>query len=203
MQADFLSFTTHIALRQQHLADVGAHIVESLRLTAQSGDLIRVLDCLDDCARLCVATGRPAEAITLWAAHDSGAAALGTPRLPRDTEFRREPLARATRLLGPQAVRAAERRGAQMTLQMASDFASMLANSATGEAAHPDGLVRLTPREKELLTLVARGRTDAQIASELFISIRTVRSHLDRIRDKSGSRRRADLTMLALRAGLV
>ena len=46
-------------------------------------------------------------------------------------------------------------------------------------------------------------RTDAQIAAELVISIRTVRSHLDRIRDKTGCRRRADLTRLALSAGLV
>ena len=58
-------------------------------------------------------------------------------------------------------------------------------------------------RERELVTLVAGGRTDAQIAAELYISIRTVRSHLDRIRDKTGCRRRADLTRLALSAGLV
>ena len=50
---------------------------------------------------------------------------------------------------------------------------------------------------------MAQGRTDAQIAAELYISIRTVRSHLDRIRDKTGSRRRADLTRLALSTGLV
>ena len=62
---------------------------------------------------------------------------------------------------------------------------------------------RLSPREQELVTLVARGRTDAQIAAELFISVRTVRSHLDRIRDKTGYRRRADLTRLALAEGLV
>ena len=42
----------------------------------------------------------------------------------------------------------------------------------------------LSARERELVTLVARGRTDAQIAAELFISIRTVRSHQDRIRDR-------------------
>jgi DNA-binding CsgD family transcriptional regulator len=54
-----------------------------------------------------------------------------------------------------------------------------------------------------MITLVAQGRTDAQIAAQLYISIRTVRSHLDRIRDKTGARRRADLTLLALAAGLV
>jgi DNA-binding CsgD family transcriptional regulator len=51
--------------------------------------------------------------------------------------------------------------------------------------------------------LVARGRTNAQIAAELYISVRTVGSHLDRIRDKTGCRRRADLTRLALSTGLV
>jgi len=62
---------------------------------------------------------------------------------------------------------------------------------------------KLSPRERELVTLVARGRSDAQIAAELYISIRTVRSHLDRIRDKTGCRRRADLTRLALAADLL
>jgi DNA-binding CsgD family transcriptional regulator len=37
-----------------------------------------------------------------------------------------------------------------------------------------------------------------QVAAELYISVSTVRSHLDRIRDKTGCRRRADLTRLAL-----
>jgi FixJ family two-component response regulator len=50
---------------------------------------------------------------------------------------------------------------------------------------------------------VAQGRTDAQIATELSVSIGTVRSHLDSIRDKTGCRRRADLTRLALSEGLV
>ena len=69
--------------------------------------------------------------------------------------------------------------------------------------AQPPGLAQLSAREQELVTLVARGHTDAQIAAQLYISVRTVRSHLDRIRDKTGSRRRADLTRLALQAGLV
>ena len=56
---------------------------------------------------------------------------------------------------------------------------------------------------RELVILVAQGRTDAQIAARLLISVRTVRTHLDRIRDKTGCRRRADLTRLALSAGLV
>jgi non-specific serine/threonine protein kinase len=204
MQADFLSFTTHIALRLGELGDVGAHVVETLRLTAQDGYSLRVLDCIDDCARLCAVTDRPAEAITLWAAHEAGSHALGAPSLAKDVRHRREPLLRARRLLGPEAVRAAECRGTEMSLQTAAEFAAMLACARTQQGLGPAAAsAGLTPREKELLALVAQGRTDAQIAAELFISIRTVRSHLDRIRDKTGSRRRADLTMLALQAGVV
>jgi DNA-binding CsgD family transcriptional regulator len=67
----------------------------------------------------------------------------------------------------------------------------------------PPGLAQLSGRERELVILVARGATDAQIAERLYISVSTVRSHLDRIRDKTGCRRRADLTPLALQAGLI
>jgi DNA-binding NarL/FixJ family response regulator len=59
----------------------------------------------------------------------------------------------------------------------------------------------LSKRELELLSLLAQGETDADIAARMFISIRTVRSHLDRIRDKTGRRRRADLTRLAYERG--
>ena len=61
----------------------------------------------------------------------------------------------------------------------------------------------LTSREHEILALVAAGERDADIAEQLYISVRTVRSHLDRIRDKTGRRRRADLTRLALEHGIV
>jgi DNA-binding NarL/FixJ family response regulator len=53
---------------------------------------------------------------------------------------------------------------------------------------------RLSPRELEILALVAAGETDRDIARLLFISVATVHSHLDRIRDKTGARRRAQLT---------
>jgi DNA-binding CsgD family transcriptional regulator len=69
--------------------------------------------------------------------------------------------------------------------------------------ATPDVATGLSDRERELVTLVAQGRTNAEIARQLFISVRTVASHLDRIRAKTGARRRADLTRLALQENLV
>jgi DNA-binding CsgD family transcriptional regulator len=87
-----------------------------------------------------------------------------------------------------------------MTQETAAEYALMLADPAPPPVAQGPGT--LSARERELVALVARGRTDAQIAAELYISIRTVRSHLDRIGDKTGCRRRVDLTRLALSVGL-
>ena len=57
---------------------------------------------------------------------------------------------------------------------------------------------KLSPRELEILALVASGETDKDIAAQLHIAIATVYSHLERIRDKTGARRRAQLTRLYL-----
>jgi DNA-binding CsgD family transcriptional regulator len=89
-----------------------------------------------------------------------------------------------------------------MSRTTAAEYALMITTGGPPPPA-PGGPGRLSARERELITLVAQGRTDAQIAAELFISVRTVSSHLDRIRDKTGCRRRADLTRYALSAGLV
>ncbi len=60
----------------------------------------------------------------------------------------------------------------------------------------------LTKRERDVLALVAAGETDRDIAEQLMIAKTTVHSHLDRIRDKTGARRRAELTNLAHRLGI-
>lgn len=68
-------------------------------------------------------------------------------------------------------------------------------------AENPSDGVDLTAREREVLTLLAQGERDEDIAEALYISVRTVHSHLDRIRDKTGRRRRPDLTRLAMERG--
>lgn len=61
----------------------------------------------------------------------------------------------------------------------------------------------LSSREREVLKLLAEGDRDQDIAQRLFISVKTVQSHLTRIRDKTGQRRRAELTRLAMEKGLI
>jgi len=200
-QAWGLTMMVDLDLHTGDLAGAAAHLREGLEICAQIGDKLRVLDCVDHGARLCVATHRWAEAITLWAAHDAHVRDGGLPDLPTDALRRQEPLSKAAQALGLDRMRAADDRGAAMTLATAAEFAALLATEGQ-EPQPPTGLSLLSPRERELVTLVAQGNTNAQIAARLYISVRTVSSHLDRIRDKTGCRRRADLTRLALQAGL-
>jgi DNA-binding NarL/FixJ family response regulator len=74
---------------------------------------------------------------------------------------------------------------------------------AAGRADGAQTGLALSAREREVLSLLAQGERDEDIAEKLFISVRTVRSHLDRIRDKTGRRRRPDLTRYAMEHDLV
>jgi DNA-binding CsgD family transcriptional regulator/pimeloyl-ACP methyl ester carboxylesterase len=62
--------------------------------------------------------------------------------------------------------------------------------------------VGLTPRETEVLSLIAKGRTSGEISRELGLSIRTVGRHITNIYDKLGVQGRAEATAYALRHGI-
>jgi DNA-binding CsgD family transcriptional regulator/tetratricopeptide (TPR) repeat protein len=187
------------------MEEAAAHLREAIQIIARGGIWYELGNVLECCWHLCAATGRYAEALTVWAAE----AAL-SPSVETETGYwvarRREAQRGARQALGPDRSRAAEERGAAMSRTVVVEYLLLLTVPAQQTASLPDpgrAVGQLSARERELVTLVARRRTDAQIAAELFISVRTVGSHLDRIRDKTGCRRRADLTRLALSAGLI
>ncbi|WP_020671517.1 LuxR C-terminal-related transcriptional regulator [Amycolatopsis nigrescens] len=79
-------------------------------------------------------------------------------------------------------------------------LASFVLNSTRERNAGPK--LVLSERERQVLSLVAAGERDQDIAETMSISVRTVRSYLDRIRDKTGRRRRPELTRLAIEEGI-
>ncbi len=78
---------------------------------------------------------------------------------------------------------------------------------ATFASQKPAALVQpidpLSEREEEVLALIARGRTNAEIASELFISLSTVKSHVASLMTKLGLRNRVEIAMWAYDSGRV
>jgi DNA-binding NarL/FixJ family response regulator len=67
----------------------------------------------------------------------------------------------------------------------------------------PDGLAELTAREREVLSLVASGLTNAEIAERLQLSPLTAKTHVSRILMKLGARDRVQLVVIAFQTGIV
>jgi len=62
---------------------------------------------------------------------------------------------------------------------------------------------QLSARELDVVKLVARGRTNAEIADELFISVGTVKTHLGSVQGKLSARNRVEIAAWAWESGLV
>ncbi len=74
---------------------------------------------------------------------------------------------------------------------------------ADAESSRATGAARLSSREREVLTLLARGHTNQEIAGLLFLSVKTIETYRARIAEKLGLRSRADLVRYALEVGLL
>jgi DNA-binding CsgD family transcriptional regulator len=61
----------------------------------------------------------------------------------------------------------------------------------------------ITPREHEILTLIAAGLSNREIAGKLFVSENTVKTHSSRLFDKLSARRRTQAVQIAKQAGLI
>ncbi|MFI1213499.1 response regulator [Streptomyces sp. NPDC020802] len=79
----------------------------------------------------------------------------------------------------------------------------LVAPEPGGHLVPPEALAALTGREREVMALVAEGRSNAEIAEELFVSPLTARTHVHRAMTKLHARDRAQLVVIAYQSGLV
>jgi DNA-binding NarL/FixJ family response regulator len=87
------------------------------------------------------------------------------------------------------------------TRRLLDQFAAVLPDA--GEPSPDDRLSGLTDREREVLVLIGRGRSNTEIAGELVVAEATVKTHVGRLLAKTGSRDRVQLVVLAYETGLV
>lgn len=101
------------------------------------------------------------------------------------------------------AVRAAAGGHAMLGPRVARWLVAWFRDYGHSSPEHPVDLIGVTPREREVLVLTARGLSTEDIAGRLYISLATVRSHLYRLQCKLQARDRAQLVSLAYQAGLL
>jgi predicted ATPase/class 3 adenylate cyclase/DNA-binding CsgD family transcriptional regulator len=159
------------------------------------------------------ADGDPDVAATLHGAADEHCQQAGRPFETIEAGLRDRDHAQLRATMGDAAFEAAYTRGRTLSQADAIALATAAADPSPGMAStvtvpaarQPTAggsAGPLSDREREIVALLAGGASDAQIAGLLFLSVNTVRSHLERIRDKTGARRRPELVRYAIQAGI-
>jgi len=185
---------------------------ESLTLSKELGEKLTASDSLEGLACVLASEGASEQATRLLGATLALREAIGYQNTLEEDAWREPYVAEARSLLGEASWEEALAQGRAMGLEEAIEYTlpaekpSATTSSTTtaqpSTSSLPENPAGLTSREVEVLGLVAVGMTNAQTAKELFVSIRTVETHLTSIYHKLGVSSRAAATRFALEHGL-
>ena len=170
---------------------------ESLAIAVEVGARWFTTLCLERLAGIAAATADPLRAARLFGTADALRGDIGAPMSPYFRTLYDRDLAAARARVDETRFAEAWEEGRSMPLQRAIDAARVTERSAPAVGAD-----ELTAREVDILRLVASGRSDAQVAQELVVSLRTVHSHLRSVYRKLGVHSRTAATRHALECGL-
>lgn len=191
-----LSLLGIVAIRQGQFAEAHAHFVEGLEemrgLLSEWGQSMNVATF----AGLAGAQGRYVEAVTLAGASAALRRAWHTPLIPLMETIVDDGLAAARDALGPVKYAECWAAGQELTFQEAIAAARNMQAPSVQPVDDP-----LSPMEREVLRLLARGRTTREIAAELVIATSTADRHITHIYTKLGVRNRAEATAYAVHTG--
>jgi non-specific serine/threonine protein kinase len=189
-----------VALLQSNHKRAKSLYEESLRLCLEVGDKVAVPGCLEALACAVAARGEAERVATLFGSAQAQRKATGYHEASAEQALREPYLGVARSRLNEASWKAAFVEGQAMELEEAVDYvlSEELPPFSTSPAPKQpsDGgkSASLTRREEKIATLVARGLTNRQIASELAISEHTVANHVAKILRKLGLDSRSQIT---------
>ncbi len=186
-----------IARRQGDPERARALAQEGLERLWQQGAKREIAECLELLASLAAGAGQMESAARLFGATEALRAALGVELSPTERAAQARALAAVQAALRPAAFDTAWSEGMALPLEQVVQLALALPQPPVAPSARPAVLAGpwgvLTPREREVAQLIARGYTSRQIAEALVISERTADTHAEHIRAKLDVRSRAEI----------
>ncbi len=205
-EASALEAQSWVAVQRGEPRQAAAQRSEALRLFWHLGDLHFVAVCLAEIAELVGRYGPAEHAARLFGADAALREATGSPAWPIDQgAYKPAVVAVRARLNDADFAAAWEagRRlpGAQAVIEAAA-LADAIAAAVPAAPSDPGTSAGLSPRERDVLRLVAAGRSDREIGEALFISHRTATTHVSHILAKLGVASRAEAASWAARHGL-
>jgi DNA-binding CsgD family transcriptional regulator len=172
---------------------------ESLGVLFEYGDRIGAATALEAIADVAVELGDSDLALRLLGASESFHQETGIVRFPLEAERLDRARTAAAAALDERDAAACWESGRSLALEEAVAHA----RRGRGKRGRPQtGWGSLTPAERDVVRLVAEGRSNAEIGERLFISLNTVKTHLTHVYAKVDVDRRADLAAQAARRGL-
>ena len=200
------------ALLGSELGRAKAQFGENLTRSKKRGDRGTLLMSLEGLACVAGAEGYALQAARLFGAAEALMEVIDYRLVPQETAVLEPYRARVRSGLGEAAWEKAVAEGGALGLDQAAAYAlseekpSEPPSPATSQppvSSTPEHPAGLSPREVEVLRLVAEGLTNAQVAQRLFLSPRTVQRHLNSIYHKLGVSSRTVATRFALEHGLL
>src|SRR5258707_1960232 len=152
--------------------------------------------------------GEPVEAVRLWGTAEALREAIGAPMPPGDRDNYEQTVALARAQIEEQTFSALWTQGRSMTPEQVLNLQGSVTTPASflpGQSSPPSAKApttpfseKLTPRETEVLHLLAQGLTNPQIANQLVISLPTVNTHVGSVYNKLGVNTRSAATRYAV-----
>ena len=169
-----------------------------------TGELQSAASCLEDIAASLAALGQAPAAARLFGAAAAFRSSIGIPLLPPDKPDHDRAVAAVRTRLGAAVFAAAWDSGHALAAVDAVAEASALARQEGSATTRPPSAKdALTPRERDVLRLVAQGWSDKEIAAALGIGRRTASTHVAAIRAKLGAPSRSAAAAIAARDSLL
>ena len=191
-----------IAVMERDTGEARRLLAEALSTERQHGPSRIIADCLEASASLAVIEERPARAARLYGAAEMLRYTIGAPLKPIDLEVHYASYVEVGKaLVSEQAWDEAWAEGRGMPLDDAIDYALAFDDEPESQTVKASAL--LSARETEVLRLLVDGRSNHEIAAELFISPHTAANHVASIMNKLGVGSRTAAATWAVRNGLV